>query len=138
MNNALFGDVYDINSIMGSFADFVVGANPLGVAGGKNDDQFAKAIRQGIDFYKQIGIVSMNILSKDISVLDDFHASVKIFWSSFYGNETASGEIPFEVVYLVQCKNGSIKIFAYVTGDEQAAFRAHNLLPESLEYGQKH
>lgn len=138
MNNALFGDVYDINSIMGSFADFVVGANPMGVAGGRNDDQFAKAIRQGIDFYKKIGIVSMNIISKEISVMDDFHAIVKIFWSSFYGNEKASGEIPFEVVYLVQCRDGSTKIFAYVTDDEQAAFRAHNLLPKNLEYGPEH
>lgn len=138
MNNALFGDVYDINSIMGSFSDFVVGANPMGVAGGKNGEQLAKTIRQGIDFYKKIGIVSMNIISKEISVLDDNHAMVKIFWTSFYGNEDASGEIPFEVVYLVQCKDGSTKIFAYVTGDEMAAFKAHKLLSENLAYGAEH
>ena len=138
MNNALFGGIYDVDSIMSSFSDFVVGSNPAGVAGGKNDAQFGQAIRQGIDFYKKIGIVSMNILSKEISVLDDFHAVVKIFWSSFYGNENTSGEIPFALVYLVQCKEGSTKIFAYVTGDEKAAFKAHNLLPENLEYGQEH
>ncbi|MFZ6012160.1 MAG: hypothetical protein ACOYXT_17595 [Bacteroidota bacterium] len=138
MNNALFGDAYDIKSIMQSFSDFVVSANPMGVAGGKNDDQLAKAIHQGIDYYKRIGIVSMNIISKEITMLDDFHAIAKIFWSSFYGNENTSGEIPFEVVYLVQCKEGVIKIFAYVTGDEQAAFKAHRLLPESQEYGAEH
>jgi hypothetical protein len=132
MNNALFGDAYDIDSIMSSFANFVVGANPMGVAGGKNDDQFAEAIRQGIDFYKKIGIVSMNIVSKEITALDDFHAIVKIFWSSFYEKEMVSGEISFQVVYLVQCKDSAIKIFAYVTGDEQAAFRAHKLVPEIL------
>jgi hypothetical protein len=73
----------------------------------------------------------MKIRSKEISVLDDLHAIVKIFWSSFYRHEQASGEIPFEVVYLVQCKEGSIKIFAYVSGDEQAAFKEHKLLPAS-------
>jgi hypothetical protein len=130
-NNALFGDRYDVNSIKESFSDFVVGANPLGVAGGKNDDQFVNAIRQGIEFYKEIGIVSMNILSKEIFAIDEFHASVKIFWSSFYRKGDASGEIPFEVTYLVQCKDGMIKIFAYVTGDEKAAFKAHKLFSES-------
>lgn len=127
-NNALFGDGYDVNSIKDSFSDFVVGANPLGVAGGKNDDQFVNTIRQGVEFYKKIGIVSMNIMSKEILVIDEFHASVKVSWSSFYQKDDASGEIPFEVIYLVQCRDGLIKIFAYVTGDEQAAFKAYNLL----------
>lgn len=128
MNSALFGDVYDINTIVSSFSDLVVGASPMGVNGGKNDERFANAIRQGIDFYKKIGIVSMNIMSKEVSVLDNFHAVVKVFWSAFYGNENTSGEIPFQVVYMVQYRDGMIKIFAYVTGDEQAAFRAHQLL----------
>ena len=137
MNNALFGEANDFDAIMNSFADFVVGANPMGVAGGKNDEQFAKAIREGIDFYKNIGIISMNIISKEVNILDDFHAIVKIFWNSFYGNETDSGDIPFEVVYLVQHKNGLNKIFAYVTGDEQAAFRNYKLIPETAEYGKQ-
>ena len=138
MNNALFGGRYDIDSIMSSFSDFVVGSNPLGVTGGRNDEKFADAIRQGIEFYKQIGILSMNILSKEISVLDDHHATVKVFWSSFYSNDNASGEIPFEVVYLVESTSGSLRIFAYVTGDELAAFKAHHLLSEDAELGAQH
>lgn len=110
----------------------------MGVAGGKTNDQFGRAIREGIEFYKKIGIASMNIISKEISILDDFHALTKVSWSSFYVNGNSSGEIPFEVVYLVQCRKGKCKIFAYVTGDEQAAFRAHKLLPENEEYDDQH
>jgi hypothetical protein len=135
MNNALFGEIYDPNAIMDSFSAFVVGANPSGVVGGKNDEQFAKSILQGIDYYKKIGILSMNITAKEISILDEFHGVVNIFWKCFYENQNASGEIPFEVTYMIQCKDGSIKIFAYVTGDEQAAFKAHKLIPENDDYG---
>ena len=70
----------------------------------------------------------MNIVSKEITVLDNFHASVKISWTCFYENQGISGEIPFENFYIVHDQNGSIVIFAYVTGDEQGALRAHKLI----------
>lgn len=138
MNNALFGGAYEIDTIMGSFSQYVVGANPLGVAGGRNDAQFASTIRKGIEFYRKIGIISMNILSKEISILDDFHAIVRIFWSSFYETKERSGEIPFEVTYFVQCRDGEVKIFAFVAGDEQAAFKSHHLVSEEETHGAKH
>lgn len=131
MNNALFGDIYDINAIRNSFSDFVVSANPLGVAGGRDDEQFVKGIRRGIDFYKNIGIVSMNITSKEIFIMDEFHAIVTVCWTSLYEKENSFGEIHFQVVHLVQCQDGLTKIFAYVRGDEQAAFKTHNLLVET-------
>lgn len=128
VNNALFGDPLDTETIKDSFAGFVVGANPLGVAGGINDEKFQTTIQQGIDFYKRIGITSMNILSKEITVLDDFHAMAKIHWNSVYSKGDNSGEIPFEVIYFVQCRDGSPRIFAYITGDEQGALRDHKLI----------
>lgn len=71
-----------------------------------------------------------------------FMQLLKYFGISFYGSENASGEIPFEVVYMVQYRDGAIKIFAYVTGDEQAAFKDYKLIPErlipeSVEYGKQ-
>lgn len=129
MNSALFGDVPDLGAVTRSFSDFVVGASPQGVMGGRNDEAFRKSITDGIDFYKRIGIISMNIMSKEVTALDDFHAMVKVYWKSFYGNERLSGEISFEVVYLIQVLDRSPKIFAFVTGDEQAALKRHNLIP---------
>lgn len=129
MNSALFGDTPDLSAVTRSFSDFVVGANPQGVMGGRNDETFRNSITDGIEFYRRIGIISMNIMSKEVTVLDDFHAMVKIYWKSFYGNESHSGEISFEVVYLIQVLDRSPKIFAFVTGDEQAALKSHNLIP---------
>jgi hypothetical protein len=130
MNDALSGDVSNVRLIMNSFSDFVVGSNPHSVFGGKNDGQFAEAIHQGIDFYKKIGIVSMNIVASRITILDNFHALVRISWTSFYRNDDVSGDIPFDVAYLVQYRNRAFQIFAYVSDDEQAAFKAHKLISE--------
>jgi hypothetical protein len=129
MNNALFGDVYAPALIIGAFSEYVVGANPLGIAGGKNDEHFRESIQRGIDFYKQIGITSMNIISRDVTMLDECHAMIRVSWTTFYSNNTTSGEIPFEVVYLIQSREGVIRIFAYITGDEQQALREHKLIP---------
>jgi hypothetical protein len=128
VNNALFGGVIDTDVFHNSFASFVVGANPLGIAGGSNDDKFQKAITDGIDFYKRIGIISMNISSIEITTLDHIHSLVKVFWKAFYVKDDLSGEIPFEVFYVVQNGSTAPKIFAYITGDEQAALRQHHLI----------
>lgn len=128
VNNALFGDAVNAEVLKNSFAGFVVGANPLGIYGGANDDQFQKTIRGGIDFYKQIGIISMNISSIEITTLDHIHSLVKIFWKAFYAKDELSVEIPFEVFYVVQNGSTAPKIFAYITGDEQAVLRRHHLI----------
>lgn len=128
MNNALFGESCDVKVILDSFADYVVGANPLGITGVKNDEQLDKAIRQGIAFYKKIGITSMNITAQDVTILDEFHALVKIYWKSLYANDNVSGEIPFEVIYIVQSNDPVTRIFAYITGDEMSALKQHGLI----------
>ena len=58
---------------------------------------------KGWTFYKSIGILSMNIMSKQITVLDNFHALVKVQWnSSFVRKDKTEGDITFEVFYLLQ------------------------------------
>lgn len=95
-------------------------SNPNGVAGAKNDDTFKEAILKRWAFYKRIGIQSMNILSKEITLLDELHAIVKIHWKSSYRKSDGSfGTIEFDVIYIVQLRSAGIKIFAYITGDEQ-------------------
>ena len=71
----------------------------------------------------------MNIIDKGITLLDEFHAMVKIGWKGTY--EKKDGEaltIEFDVFYMVQELNGSIKIFAYVTGDEEKALKDNGLI----------
>ena len=128
MNNALQEQSYDIKVFLDSFSEYVVGASPLGVFGGKNDQLFSNSIRQGIDFYKKIGITSMNIRAVEITVLDEYHVLANVHWSSSYAKEKFSGEILFQVIYIVQCKDLVSKIFAFVTGDEMSVLRQHQLI----------
>lgn len=127
-NKALDG-VVDIEAIAGSFSDCFLGANPNGVACGRNDETFRAAISQGMEFYRSIGTKSMEINSISITPLDDFHSMAKVYWRALYEKKDGSKEtIDFSVIYLLQGIKGKIKIFAYITGDEQKALRERGLI----------
>lgn len=130
-NNAMSGKQSDLeDQIRKSFADCFIESSPLGVNCGKNDDEFRKKIRQGFDFYKKIGSTGMNILSKDITVLDDLHAMAKIYWRYSYSKDNKLGTIDFHIIYFLTMLNNEIKIFSYIAGDEQKALKEKGLIPE--------
>lgn len=130
-NNALADPpVEDIEGTANAFAKYFVEASPEGVNGGPNDHRFKAMLPQGNAFYRSIGTKSMAIESLDIQPIDAMHAMVRVHWDSRY--QKPSGEdvrIPFEVVYLVQVRDETPRIFAYITGDEQGVLRQHGLLP---------
>ena len=48
----------------------------------------------------------------------------KIFWRCKYTTKKDStGSIEFENIYFTQTRDGNHRIFAYITGDEQAAWK---------------
>jgi len=129
-NEALSEGEVDIEEAVNSFASDFIEASPVGVIVGKNDKKFRKAIRQGWSFYKEIGIRTMDILSMQTTILDKFHALVKVHWnSSFVRKNKTDGDIAFDVFYLIQKKDEEIRIFAYITGDEQQALTEEGLIP---------
>jgi hypothetical protein len=96
---------------------------------GCNDEAFRDAMLKGYAFYKNIGITSMNIVSKKITVLDDFHSMARIHWQSNYiKKDGLKGNIEFENIYFIQTINDQHKVFAYITGDEQAALKNIGLI----------
>ena len=119
----------NIDATVASFADCFVEASPVGVVCGINNDEFRQVIPQGYKFYKKIGITSMNILDKEISILDDYHAMARIHWQSIYDRkDEQTGDIDFDVIYFVQDLGKGLKIFAYITGDEQKALKDNGLI----------
>ena len=123
-NNALKGQAPDIESVTGSFADCFIEASPVGIICGKNDEDFKKMIPEGYNNYRQIGITSMTIPSKEIIMLDDLHVVTMVKWnSSFTRKNKSKGEFAFDVIYLLQAREGIYKIFGYITGDEQKALK---------------
>lgn len=133
-NNAISGRRAEIPTILReSFADCFVESSPLGINCGKNDGEFLNKIKQGFEFYRNIGSKGMKIRSKKIDFLDEFHALVKVQWRYSYLKENISGAIDFDVLYLLRTINDNVKIFAYISGDEQKALRERGLIPEEQE-----
>ena len=127
-NNALKGET-DVEGTANGFAPYFVEASPAGIHGGSNDQEFRKKIPQGMDFYRQIGTHSMEILSQDVTPLDDMHFMVKIHWKATYKNKDNTDlAIEFYVIYFLQHRENELKIFAYITGDEDKIMREHGLI----------
>ena len=128
-NRALTDNAPDIMASAAAFADCFVAASPAGVQCGKNDAQFLAAIPQGYEFYRSIGITSMSIVSLKTTFIDSLHAMVTVTWRSDYINRSGvEGSIIFDVTYILQMIGGSFRIFAWITGDEQAELKAHGLV----------
>lgn len=128
VNDALIGKKIDADEAADCFADCFIESSPLGVICGKNDAEFKKQMLKGYEFYKKIGITSMDILSKEITVLDEYHVMVKIYWRSNYQKDKTAGKIDFEVTYFLHFKDGNHKIFAFITGDEEKALKEYGLV----------
>jgi hypothetical protein len=127
-NDALKGET-DVEGTAAAFAPFFVEASPAGIHGGSNDQEFRKKIPQGMDFYRQIGTYSMEILSQDVTELDDLHYMVKVHWKATYKNKDNTDlAIEFDVIYFLQTRDDEWKVFAYITGDEDKVMREHGLI----------
>lgn len=128
-NIAIQADVPDIERAAGLYSECFIGANPSGVQCGRNDQQLRDFLLQGYAFYKDIGITSMEIASKEITILDDFHTMIKIRWkSSFIRMDDSRGSIEFENIYFTQTKENQHKVFAWITGNEQAVLKEYGLM----------
>lgn len=128
-NNAIKVAAPDIEQTAGLYSDCFIGANPLGVQCGKNDKELRDFLLKGYGFYKEIGITSMDIVSKEITILDEFHTMTKVRWKShFIKRYNSKGSIEFENIYFTQTKENQHKVFAWITGNEQAALKEYGLI----------
>ena len=129
-NEALQGSKPDVEKTVASFASCFVESNPNNIICNKNDETFKAAIPQGFDYYRSVGLQNMKICSKAITIIDDYHAMVKIHWQSLYVKQAGNKEeIGFDVHYFVQVKDNAVRIFAYVTGDEKKLLEERGLVP---------
>lgn len=130
INDALEGNDPEIEETVRSFAESFLESSPSGVIVGNNDENFRKSIVQGWEYYRSIGILSMEILSTQITILNTLHAIVKVHWRSSFRRkkDNKEGDINFDVFYLLRKKDDVIRIFAYITGDEQQALKDEGLI----------
>lgn len=123
--DGLAGNV-DVEGTVSAFADYFIEASPLGVNGGKNDEEFRRMIPQGTDFYRKVGTKSMKIGSISVTPLNELHYMVKVHWESYYTKKNGQEVgIDFDVIYLLQDINAALKVFAYITDDKQAVLQGN-------------
>ncbi|MGO4289677.1 hypothetical protein [Chitinophaga sp. RAB17] len=129
--DALKGESVDAEKVAAQFAAYFIEASPKGVMSAHNDKKFIASIPEGYEHYRQIGTQSMKIGEQTITLLDTFHAMVKIHWLSTYlrkdGKKVA---IDFDVIYFLQKIGDEPKIFAFIAGDEEGLLKENGLLPE--------
>jgi hypothetical protein len=130
-NEALSNVDLDLRDVIGnSFADCFVESTPSKVTCMERSGYESK-IREGTDFYRSIGVKSMAIVSKDITLLDDYHVMAKVYWRYDYEKDSKSGSLDFHVIYLfTMSAENSPRIFAYLAGDEERVLREKGLVAE--------
>lgn len=119
----------DAKGAASSFADYFVGASPAGVTVGRNGLRFRMAVQLGFRRYRRIGTTAMLVSSVKPTRLDDLHYLVRVGWDSRY--QLKSGvkkRIRFTNIYLIQVKRSRVRIFAYITGDEEKVLRSAGVI----------
>ncbi|MBT1710871.1 hypothetical protein KK062_21695 [Fulvivirgaceae bacterium PWU5] len=125
----------DVEGTAAAFAESFIESSPVGVNAGKNGAEFRKVIPQGMEFYKSIGTQSMKIKELAVTLIDDFHVMARVHWDSRYRQQGRDVSIEFDVVYFLRYFDSVLKVFAYVTGDEQKLLEEHGLVARNKAQG---
>lgn len=118
----------DVSATAEAFAEYFVESSPIGVMGGKNDEAFRQMIPKGNEYYRSIGTKSMKISNLEVTQLDEFHFMARVHWDSRYEKDGVEIRIEFDVLYFLRDQNERLKIFAYITGDEQKVLKEHGVI----------
>jgi hypothetical protein len=130
--NRSMKDGVDADAILANYAEYIVSAGVGGaVQGGANDGKYAEALRQGAGFYQAIGLQGMRLEKVEVTEIDAGHDMVRPYFHADYKKKNGEAvPIEFDVVYMLQRREGGPKIFAFVAGDERGMYRQHGLVDE--------
>ncbi len=125
-------DGADADAIRASYAEYFVSAGAGGaVMGGANDDRYAEILRQGAGFYRAVGLQGMRLIKVEVTPIDAAHDMVRPYFHADYKKKNGEAlPIEFDVVYMLQRREGGPKIFAVVAGDEMGIYRRYGLVDE--------
>ncbi|RUX03618.1 MAG: nuclear transport factor 2 family protein [Mesorhizobium sp.] len=119
-NDALLPEA-DLKGVADIYSSAFISVTPGAVMAGENGKQLIEIMKKGFEGYT----------CKDVSVtpIDRDHCVAKVQWAGEYQNKKAALiTIDFEVSYLLERRDGKLKVFGWISGDEQAEFRKHGLL----------
>lgn len=127
-NDAIAGNV-DLDDVGNMYSTGFVSVTPAGVTVGENDQKLKDTMKKGFEAYRALGSKKMTCADVSVMPIDQDHCVAKVQWSGEYERKTKERlTIDFEVNYLVERRDGHLKVFGWIAGDEQAEFRKHGLL----------
>ncbi|MFZ5670597.1 MAG: nuclear transport factor 2 family protein [Pseudomonadota bacterium] len=126
-NQGLAGDL-DLDEAASLYAPEFIAASPAGVMTGRNDARLRAAMAEGYARYRALGMKAMRLRDLRLSAIDGLHCLAHAAWTAAYGRPGAADvSIDFDVHYLVQRLEGQPRVFGWVSGDEEAALKAHGI-----------
>lgn len=128
-NRAVSGED-NLGDIKHLYADEFIAATPHGAHTGKIDAEFEAVMAKGYERYRSIGTKGMKVQGIDIHDIDDAHCLARVRWDSVYQQPDNDEEIhiPFEVSYLLERQNEKLKVFGWVSGDEEELLKVNGVL----------
>ncbi|MET3595635.1 MULTISPECIES: nuclear transport factor 2 family protein [Mesorhizobium] len=125
--DAIAGNV-NLNDVAGNYSTGFVSVTPAGVMVGENGQQLKDIMKKGFEAYRAMGSKKMTCKEVSVTPIDQDHCVAKVQWSGEYERKDKSPvTIDFEVDYLLERRDGSLKVFGWIAGDEQAEFKKHGL-----------
>jgi hypothetical protein len=119
----------DTETLSELYTSEFIAVSPAGVMTGKNDDTFKQNMINGYAHYRNIGTKGMMVQNIRLSPIDNQHSVAHVAWTAVYAKDSQQDIIiDFEVHYLIQELDGQIKIFGWVSGDEQALLRERGVV----------
>ncbi len=125
---SLNGEI-DGNEMSELYAPEFIAASPLGVLAGKNDADFRQALSGGYEQYRKIGTKGMRIRGIETLQIDELHCVASVAWTASYeAADRRRIDIDFDVHYLMQELNGKLRIFGWISGNEQELLKQHGII----------
>jgi hypothetical protein len=127
-NRAVIGEV-DLSAIKTLYTDEFIAATPKGVHAGAINDAFEDAMLKGYDRYRAMGAKSMSVEGIDVHEVDDAHCVARVRWNSVFQKRGEDAiHILFDASYLLVQQGGRIKVFGWITGDEEGVLKENGVL----------
>lgn len=126
-NEGLHGR-FDEQKFSALYAKVFIAATPDAVITGCNNAEFTRTSGHGFHRYQDIGVKRMELEGVTPVPIDPLHALAHTDWKAVYEVDGNERSISFTNAYLVRLEaNGSVKVFGWVTGDEEEAMRKHGI-----------
>lgn len=111
------------------YAPEFIAASPMGVMTGKNDIDLQKTLSNGYEQYRKMGTIDMHVCKIKIYPIDEYHGVAHVFWrASYQKSDKSRVDIDFEVHYLMQEIKGKLRVFGWISGNEQEVLKEYGII----------